>query len=272
LNVINPVSNRVPAQSSLFPTLFNPAASAAPASAPLDSFETASDAQPQTAATTAPQDEFGSALQHMIVSLLTGLLSSLLKKIGMGDLLPKAKKADATATKAASKKARAAHDSKSKPTKAHASSKPEAASNGKGASGKVKQVLDEARKHLGFHEGANNSNPFSKLFGRSNEPWCADFVSYCMTKSSVKYNQSYTPTMLAQFKQRGQYHRNNPKPGDIVMFGHGGAQHTGLVEKVFKKNGQWYIGTIEGNASDSVKRNTYPVSSSYVLGFGTIIK
>lgn len=137
------------------------------------------------------------------------------------------------------------------------------------------RVLDIARRHLGFHEGPGNSNPFSRFFGRGPEAWCADFVSYCYSKAGKKLNQSYTPTLLSMLHQNGSYTRNNPKPGDIVMFDwHPGtgptAEHTGLVEKVFRRNGRLYIQTIEGNSSDSVRRNTYAVGDSRIAGFGNM--
>ena len=137
------------------------------------------------------------------------------------------------------------------------------------------KVLETARRFLGFHERGDNGNPFSKFFGRGPEAWCADFVSYCYTKAGHKLNQSYTPTLLAQLKSNGTYTRNNPKPGDIIMFDwHPGsgvsAEHTGLVEKVFRKNGRLYVQTIEGNSSDSVRRNTWAVGDSVIAGFGTI--
>lgn len=137
------------------------------------------------------------------------------------------------------------------------------------------KVLDTARKYLGYHEGAGNSNPFSKYFGRGPEAWCADFVSFCYSKAGKKLNEPWTPALLAKLKSNGTYTRNHPKPGDIIMFDwHPGsgptAEHTGLVEKVFRKNGQLYVQTIEGNSSDMVRRNTYPVSSSVIAGFGTI--
>ena len=136
-------------------------------------------------------------------------------------------------------------------------------------------VLETARRFLGFHEQGTNGNPFSKFFGRGPEAWCADFVSYCYTRAGKKLNQPYTPTLLAQLKQNGTYTRNNPKPGDIIMFDwHPGsgvsAEHTGLVEKVFRKNGKLYVQTIEGNSSDSVRRNVWAVGDSVVAGFGTI--
>ncbi len=139
----------------------------------------------------------------------------------------------------------------------------------------AKKVIAEARKHLGFHERGVNGNPFSKFFHRGPEAWCADFVSYCYTKAGKKLNQSYTPTLLQMLQNNGTYTRNNPRPGNIIMFdwvpGSGAkAMHTGIVEKVFMRNGRKYVQTIEGNSSDRVKRNVWPVSSSVVAGFGSM--
>lgn len=139
----------------------------------------------------------------------------------------------------------------------------------------AKKVIAEARKHLGFHERGENGNPFSKFFHRGPEAWCADFVSYCYTKAGKKLNQSYTPTLLSMLHKNHTYTRSHPKAGDIIMFDwHPGsgptAMHTGIVEKVFMRNGRKYVQTIEGNSSDSVRRNVWPVSSSVVAGFGTM--
>ena len=137
------------------------------------------------------------------------------------------------------------------------------------------RVIENARRHLGFHERGENGNPFSAFFGRGPEAWCADFVSYCYTKAGKKLNQSYTPTLLSMLKQNGTYTRNNPKPGDIIMFDwHPGtgptAEHTGIVEKVFRRNGRLYVQTIEGNSGDAVRRNTYAVGDSRIAGFGNM--
>lgn len=137
------------------------------------------------------------------------------------------------------------------------------------------KALEIARRYLGFHERGENGNPFSRYFGRPPEPWCADFVSYCYTKAGKKLNEPYTPTLLSMLKANGTYSRSNPKVGDIIMFdwqpGSGPtAQHTGLVEKVFRKNGALWVQTIEGNAADAVRRLTYRVGDPRIAGFGTI--
>jgi hypothetical protein len=139
----------------------------------------------------------------------------------------------------------------------------------------AERVLAEARKHLGFREGSGNANPFSRYFGRPGEAWCADFVSYCYTKAGRKLNDPWTVSLLAKLRANGTFHRNQPKPGEIVIFdwsrGRGPpAEHTGLVERTYQRNGVWYVQTIEGNSGDMCRRRTYPVSSSSIVGFGTV--
>jgi len=106
------------------------------------------------------------------------------------------------------------------------------------------------------------------------EAWCADFVSYCYTKAGKKLNDPWTPSLLQTLKNNGTWNRNNPKPGDIIMFdwtpGSGRlAEHTGLVEKVYRSGGKTWVQTIEGNSGDMVRRNRYAVGDPRV-SFGTI--
>lgn len=142
-------------------------------------------------------------------------------------------------------------------------------------SGKVKTLLDEAAKHIGFHEQGNNGNPFSKALGRPPEAWCADFVSYCAKKAGLNVNTASAQGVQDQItKQGGWKGKNNPQPGDAVTFawdGKGGwADHVGMVEKTFKKDGKLWIQTIEGNSSDQVRRKTYPADSAVIKGYGTM--
>ncbi len=141
------------------------------------------------------------------------------------------------------------------------------------ASGWRERVLNEARKHLGFHESGTNGNPFSRHFGRPAEAWCADFVSYCYSLNGHPLNQPWTPALTQTLKNNGTWNRWSPEPGDIVMFDWkpgSGTDHTGLVERVYSSGGQMYVQTIEGNSSDMVKRKTYPLSSSVIQGFGHV--
>ncbi|MBX7100390.1 MAG: peptidoglycan-binding protein [Myxococcaceae bacterium] len=139
----------------------------------------------------------------------------------------------------------------------------------------VDQVLEEARSHLGFHEGENNENPFSHAMGRGAGPWCADFVSFCARKAGLTVNTASAQGIADQLAAKGTWKgKENPQPGDAVTFrwdGSGGkADHVGLVERVYSKGGQLWIDTIEGNASDGVNRRSYPADSAKINGYGTL--
>ena len=140
---------------------------------------------------------------------------------------------------------------------------------------KVQKLLAEARKHLGFHEGNGNRNPFSKALGRPPEAWCADFVSYCAKKAGLKMNTASAQQVANIIKQQGGWKgQHNPKPGDAVTFrwdgSKGWADHVGIVEKVFMRGGKKYVQTIEGNSGDRVRRKTYLANSSVINGYGTM--
>jgi peptidoglycan hydrolase-like protein with peptidoglycan-binding domain len=145
----------------------------------------------------------------------------------------------------------------------------------KSGSAAVQKMLKIARSKLGFHERGNNGNPFSAHFGRPAEAWCADFVSYLADKAGLKLNTPSAQGVANYLQSRGSWKgKNNPRPGDAVTFrwdGSGGwADHVGIVEKVFMKNGRKYIQTIEGNSGDAVRRKVYPANSSVINGYGTI--
>jgi len=145
-----------------------------------------------------------------------------------------------------------------------------------GAGSLADRVLDIARSNLGFHEGPGNANPFSRSFGRPGEAWCADFVSYVARQAGANtVNTASAQGVADQLAKQGRWKgRNNPQPGDAVTFnwsGNGGrANHVGIVESVFRQNGQLYIRTIEGNSGDQVRYRTYPANSRVINGFGTI--
>lgn len=140
----------------------------------------------------------------------------------------------------------------------------------------AQKILDVARKWIGYHEGAGNSNRFSHDMGRPSEAWCADFVSYCVKHAGLHtVNTASAQGVAQELAAKGRWKgRSNPQPGDAVTFNwsgsHGWADHVGLVEKVFKRNGVTYIQTIEGNSGDAVTRHVYPANSQYINGFGRL--
>lgn len=165
------------------------------------------------------------------------------------------------------------------------------------------RLLKTAREQVGYVEKKTNSqldsktanagyNNFTKYArdldnlkdvynGRKNGyDWCDVFCDWCFITTfgeetgmkllcqaykglgaGVGYSANY-------YKQKGQFHTNNPQPGDQIFFKNArGPSHTGIVEKV--ANGKVY--TIEGNAgtnSNKVVQNVYNLTSSYIYGYG----
>ena len=126
--------------------------------------------------------------------------------------------------------------------------------------------------------------------GRKNGyDWCDTFVDWCFIKA---YGRELGQKLLVQpnrstgagctysmrfYKNKGQFHLQNPKEGDQIFFGKSrGANessHTGLVYKVDSN----YVYTIEGNTSGAsgvisngggVCRKKYSLNSNYIVGYG----
>lgn len=126
-------------------------------------------------------------------------------------------------------------------------------------SGRTEEILDNARKHLGFQEGPNNQNKW----GPTGQPWCSYFATSMWREAGVdipKYG--FTGDVYEWGQEQGTaYDRGDlaekARPGDALLFGSGPSQgastHIGIIEKVDGNK----ITTIEGNASDQVKRITY---------------
>lgn len=138
------------------------------------------------------------------------------------------------------------------------------------------QILDTARKYLGVHEGSGNSNPFSAALGRPPEAWCADFVSFCAKKAGLNLNTASAQGVQTALEQQGAWKgKHNPQPGDALTFrwdgSNGWADHVGIVERVYQRNGKLFVDTIEGNSSDQVRRKTYAADDPVIKGFGTIV-
>jgi murein DD-endopeptidase MepM/ murein hydrolase activator NlpD len=120
----------------------------------------------------------------------------------------------------------------------------------------AKSMIDLARSQIGYREGPrDNENKFSKetpTLGWSDRmPWCQTFISWLAWKTG---NKDVIPTTAAcatctnYYKQRGQFHTSNPKPGDLVMYGAGGGTHVDMVTEV----GQGRIRVIGGNTGGNL--------------------
>ena len=124
--------------------------------------------------------------------------------------------------------------------------------------------------------GNVGGQPYWSWYGFSSRvEWCACFVSWCgeqcgYIESGVMPKHSYCPTGVEWFRSRGQWQDRNsiPAPGTIIYFDWGGdgvADHVGIVESC---DGS-IVYTIEGNANDAVKRLSYSIGSTKIMGYGT---
>ena len=112
--------------------------------------------------------------------------------------------------------------------------------------------------------------------------WCACFVSWCANECGY-IDADLIPKTAgcvsgeSWFRARDQWQDKTytPNPGDIIYFdwekfetnGQDGiTDHVGIVEKV--EGG--YIYTIEGNSSDRVSNNAWPVGYYEIYGFGVL--
>ena len=139
-----------------------------------------------------------------------------------------------------------------------------------------------ATAQLGCAEGADNWNKYAQnktdAYGWNvqNQPWCDVFVDAGFIECfglDLAARLTYQPKggFSALCSQSVQYYKNNgawrttPESGDQVFFYFsGGINHTGIVTSV--SGGVVY--TVEGNASDSVRRCAYAVGSACIAGYG----
>ena len=117
-------------------------------------------------------------------------------------------------------------------------------------------LVDIAAKEIGYIEGKNNENKYSKALGRPAESWCADFVVWCMHQSGHAGDIINTPSVIAMCnwaKKAGLViDPKDARPNDIVAFDFTGKKkmpvHIGIVEKGL--NDKNSLTTIEGNTSN----------------------
>lgn len=144
------------------------------------------------------------------------------------------------------------------------------------------QMVALAQRELGVGEtGGNNESDRIREYRTATAgakdtpgPWCAYFVSWLAKNAGAPIGAGgngtgYVPTLEAWGKQTDRFieHGTRPQPGDIVIFdwsGDGTADHTGIVERV---GADGAVHTIEGNASDTVKRRTYAASTNDIKGY-----
>lgn len=155
------------------------------------------------------------------------------------------------------------------------------------------KMIEVALAEVGYLEKASNSQLNNKTAnagynnwtkygawyggGLNGQPWCDMFVSWVANEAgelSAVGKYAYVPSHIQYFKNLKRYFARGaqtPQTGDIIFFGD--EAHVGIVEYV--QNG--YVHTIEGNTSGGttlvdngggVHQKYYPLTSSYIMGYG----
>jgi hypothetical protein len=143
------------------------------------------------------------------------------------------------------------------------------------------KVVVEARKHLGYVEGANKDNIFGAWYGANHSPWCAAFVSYCVTHAGMPDLLKGAQTAKGfnscgkgiEFfkKHKAWFPVTEAKQGDLAFFDwdHDGSQdHVGIVIGIDLEKKR--VKCIEGNTSDTSHSNGGVVQEQW-RSFGVIM-
>ena len=153
------------------------------------------------------------------------------------------------------------------------------------------KIVEIALSQVGYLEKASNKNlddptanagtqnytKYGQWYGLNPAEWCDMFVSWCADQageSAAVGKFAYCPSHVNWFKGQGRWFARGsrtPQAGDVIFFGD--ADHVGIVEKT--EGG--YVHTIEGNTrggsslvsnGGAVCRKCYPLTSSYIMGYG----
>lgn len=161
-------------------------------------------------------------------------------------------------------------------------------------------VIELAKSQIGYHEKASNfdlddptansgSNNWTKYArdldaiegfynGKKNGyAWCDMFVDWCFIRA---YGVTIGMQLLCQpwgsagagcmysaqyYEKQGRFFADYPEPGDQIFFDYGGGiNHTGIVIDV----NDFAVITVEGNSNEEVQKNSYPLSASFIAGYG----
>ncbi|MFE3579060.1 peptidoglycan DD-metalloendopeptidase family protein [Streptomyces vinaceus] len=103
----------------------------------------------------------------------------------------------------------------------------------------AKSMIDKGRTQLGYREGKDNYTKYPPqvpgLAWAQNQPWCQTWISWLAVQTGNTDVIPLTASCLTctdYYKQRGRFHRSNPKPGDLVMYGASGGTHVDMVTEV----------------------------------------
>lgn len=150
----------------------------------------------------------------------------------------------------------------------------------------IQKIIEFAASQLGYHESGTNITKYAEEIDRDypdfyngkkqGAAWCDIFVDYCFLH---EFGEEQALYMLCQpkkstgagckfsaqfYKSAGRW-SNDPKVGDQIFFySNGDINHTGIVVDV----DTLVVRTIEGNASDEVRANTYTKTDERIAGYG----
>lgn len=172
----------------------------------------------------------------------------------------------------------------------------------------VKELLLVAVEELGYEEGKGNHTKYGQWFGDAYAQWCAEFLCWSVDQVDQRYDRQLlknqyplygsSNTGRDWFIDKGRYvekkgniegwgyqwlwseekrlQKNGyvPQPGDWMFFTWTqgpDTDHVAMVEYcTMDDQGQVTIHVIEGNNPSAVARNTYLLTDSSILGFGTV--
>ena len=112
----------------------------------------------------------------------------------------------------------------------------------------AQEVLNVARKYIGYKEGKNNDNIFGKAYGMNNVSWCMQYIWKIETEAGMDFYKTASCTACYNHYKSQAVSKNSLRPGDIVFFDwdhSGDCDHVGIVESA----GSSQVTTIEGNTS-----------------------
>ncbi|WP_249645669.1 C40 family peptidase, partial [Nocardia sputi] len=129
------------------------------------------------------------------------------------------------------------------------------------ASSAVQRAIQIAAGELGVSEYAEDrvNRPYN-----INDAWCASFATWAWRQAGINVpwsNKNHVRSIWSDAQRMGLAgSSSSARPGDLVILNGGG--HIGMV---VARNGNT-ITTIEGNSSDAVRRRTYNLGASGMVG------
>lgn len=157
-----------------------------------------------------------------------------------------------------------------------------AGSIGSGSSEFGNAVASIAQSYVGKLSEADGS--YLQVTGGRAEHWCADFVTYVVSKACEQTGKSlngFGSPAVANLRawgeangcygsidgmsssQKAQWIVNNVKPGDVMIM-QNNSSHTGIVTKVYSDGS---FDTVEGNTSDQCLNRHYSADEARLSGF-----